>query len=133
MQHNENTENLALLYAYNEIEEKDRQAFEQHLKTCAKCQAIIQTCALTTAALPTVYGPAFEVPQRRSLMERITEMFTFRRLLPAGAMILLVSFLAVAAYQYRAQEEADFTDNMFAEITNIEYYIDDIYKDFELL
>jgi len=136
MQHNKNTENMALLYAYGELEEDKQKEFTQHLKDCAKCQAIVQTCALTTAALPEKPAPAFHLqPTRKGIMDYIAPMLNFKRLVPVGATVLLVSFLVIAVYKYGTHNAvADyFGDNMYAELTNIEYEIDELFADFETL
>jgi len=142
MQHNENTENLALLYAYGELDDNLQQEFAQHLKTCAKCQAIVRACAVTTAALPDIAAPAFNPapviqaqPESHGIWDYIAPVFSFKRLVPVGAMVLLACFLAVAAYQYGTHNAAadGFTDNMYAELTNIEHDIDNIFAEFELL
>jgi len=140
MLHNEQTENLALLFAYGELEGGQEKDFIAHLKECPRCQAIVRACAVATASLPEVKAPDFKpapqpLKQSVSLWDHISPLFNFRKLAPAGAMALLLVFASITVYKYgRINENTDlFMDNMYAEITNIESYLDTIFEDFENL
>ena len=135
MLHNENTENLALLFAYGELGAGEEKEFTAHLKDCPRCQAIVRTCAVATAALPDIKAPEFNpapAVEKVSLWERISPYFTFRKLVPAGAMALMLLFAGAAALKYgTVNNNTDlFMDNMYAELTNIESDLDYMFEDF---
>jgi anti-sigma factor ChrR (cupin superfamily) len=143
MQHNKETENLALLYAYGELDKKQEKDFLPHLKECPKCGSIIKITAAIAAALPEKQAPGeLAVPPvfnkwtktGKSLWETISHTFNFKKLVPAGAMILALAFTAVAAYKYGTVNQSyDFMDNMYAEINDIESDLDNIFEYFESL
>ena len=137
MLHNEQMENMALLFAYGELGQEQEKDFIAHLKDCPRCQSVVRSCAVATAALPDVKAPDFNpaaipAPQSASLWDYISPLFNMRRLVPAGAMMLLLAFMGITAYKYGTiNESADlYMDNMYAEITNIESTLDNMFEDF---
>ena len=137
MLHNEQMENMALLFAYGELEAEKEKEFTAHLKDCPRCQAIVRACAVATAALPEVKAPEFNpapqpVQESASWLDSIRPLFNFRKLVPAGALALLLVFAGVAAYKFGTiSDNTDlFMDNMYAEITNIESELDIMFEDF---
>ena len=137
MLHNEQAENMALLFAYGELGAEEEKEFTAHLKDCPRCQAIVRACAVATAALPDIKAPEFSpapqpVQQSLSLWEHISPFFTVRKLVPAGAMALMLLFAGVAAFKYgHINNNTDlFMDNMYAEMTNIESDLDYMFEDF---
>jgi hypothetical protein len=142
MRHNKETENLALLYAYGELGQELETDFLPHLKECKECQEIVRLSSFITAALPEKKAPAHLLPQakpvkpiqapRRSLWDIISPAFSFKRIVPAGAMMLILTFIGITAYKYgTVNNNYDFVDNIYAEISNIETELDDIFSDFE--
>lgn len=143
MQHNEEMENLALLYSYGELDSNREGEFLQHLKDCPECQNIIRLTGIITAAMPEVKAPdglctlplaAAEQPKKQSFLETIAQAFSFKRLVPAGAMMLIFAVMGITAFKlgsFNTPVYDTYVDGMYAEITDIEDDIDDLYAYFD--
>lgn len=137
MQHNEQTEQYALLYAYGELDTAREQAFTEHLKTCAVCQKIIFTASLTTAALPEIKAPQGLIIPSEVLVKKpffVMPFFTFRRLVPVGALALIVALAGIMIYKLENSTRHHYTnsvENMYSQVSTIESEVNNILKDIE--
>ncbi len=100
MQHNKETENAALLYAYGELAE-GLDAFEKHLAACPHCQNIVQSAKAINAILPLKPAPAVNYAPLNTAapINNFWNTLNFKRLIPATA--LLVLFIAIGLTSYK--------------------------------
>ncbi|MDR0953226.1 MAG: hypothetical protein LBM71_03445 [Elusimicrobiota bacterium] len=142
MQHNEETEHLALLYSYGELDDKKETAFLEHLKSCKQCQDIVFLTGIIAPALPEKVAPQFNLPilQQNASPKKhwfTLPTFAFRRLATVGVMAAFAVLMGLAAYEYGHLKQGAYAtfvnDSMYSEIDSIETEVNDIEMSLENL
>lgn len=133
MQHNSETENMALLYSYGELPAEQEAAFSAHLKECEQCQQILFAASVTRAALPSLEAPA--VPAALYAPQPAKEPwfsfggFSFKRLVPAAVFVALV-FSGISVYKIQVDRNVKAYQTsvagIYSEVSNLETEISDI-------
>ncbi|MDR1684600.1 MAG: zf-HC2 domain-containing protein [Elusimicrobiota bacterium] len=131
MQHNEQTENMALLYAYGELESALQGAFEKHLTGCKECQAVLRACALTYAAQPAAAAPKIVFAPAQAGQKTppwYKGLFTFKKLVPAGVLAAVLIIVSAGALKFSGPQAQYLylQEDLYTEITDIEAMLDDM-------